>query len=45
MKKTATIFACLAAVSLSGCVAVLAGAAGGVTAVACTEDELDCPVD
>ena len=30
--------------AISGCVPLLAGA-GGATAVACTEDELDCPVD
>ncbi len=45
LKKFAMAFVCLAAVSLSGCVALLAGAAGGATAVACTEDEIDCPVD
>ena len=28
----------------SGCVPLLAGA-GGATAVACTEEELNCPVD
>jgi len=44
LKKLALAFACLAAASLSGCVALLAGA-GGATAVACTEKELDCPVD
>ncbi|WP_188053819.1 MULTISPECIES: hypothetical protein [unclassified Sphingosinithalassobacter] len=35
---TATAFA------TSGCVALLAGAAGAGT-VACTEREIDCPVD
>lgn len=45
MKKLALAFVCLgAAASLSGCVALLAGAAGATT-VACTEDEIDCPVD
>ena len=37
-------FALVANLGASGCVALLAGAAGAGT-VACTEKELDCPVD
>ncbi len=44
MKKLLIAFALLSGFATSGCIALL-GAAGGATAVACTEDELDCPVD
>lgn len=45
MKKILCACALLAGLTTSGCVAVLAGGAGGATAVACTEEEIDCPVD
>ncbi|WP_281180021.1 hypothetical protein [Croceicoccus bisphenolivorans] len=44
MKKIILSLAILAGVGASGCVALVAGAAGAGT-VACTEKEIDCPVD
>ncbi|WP_266095902.1 hypothetical protein [Stakelama tenebrarum] len=44
MKKSLIAFTLLAAFATSGCVAVAAGVAGA-GAVACTEKEIDCPVD
>jgi len=44
MKKSLMAFTLLAAFTTSGCVALVAGAAGAGT-VACTEKEIDCPVD
>ncbi|WP_154670827.1 hypothetical protein [Sphingosinithalassobacter portus] len=37
-------FTLIAAATSSGCVALVAGAAGAGT-VACTEKEIDCPLD
>ncbi len=44
MKKILLAGCLLAGFATSGCVALVAGAAGAGT-VACTEEELDCPVD
>ncbi|MEZ5712154.1 MAG: hypothetical protein R3E11_05810 [Sphingobium sp.] len=44
MKKVLVAFVLAASFGVSGCVALLAGAAGA-GAVACTEKEIDCPVD
>ncbi|MEZ5655010.1 MAG: hypothetical protein R3E04_03820 [Sphingobium sp.] len=44
MKKALVALVLLAGFGTSGCVALLAGAAGA-GAVACTEKEIDCPVD
>ena len=44
MKKILCACALLAGLATSGCVALLAGGAGATT-VACTEEELNCPVD
>ncbi|WP_268235853.1 hypothetical protein [Croceicoccus mobilis] len=44
MRKIAICLALVACSSTSGCIALLAGAAGAGT-VACTEKEIDCPVD
>ncbi len=44
VRKIAICLALVACSSTSGCIALLAGAAGAGT-VACTEKEIDCPVD
>lgn len=44
MKKIILALTVTAGLLTSGCVAVVAGAAGAGT-VACTEDDIDCPVD
>jgi len=44
VKKILMAVTLLAGFGASGCVAVLAAGAGATT-VACTEEELDCPVD
>lgn len=44
MRKMLVAFVLMAGLGASGCVALVAGAAGAGT-VACTEKEIDCPVD
>jgi len=44
MKKIILAFTLMAGFATTGCVALVAGAAGAGT-VACTEKEIDCPVD
>jgi len=44
VKKALIALTLIAGFGASGCVALVAGAAGA-GALACTEEELDCPVD
>jgi len=44
VRKVFISLALFAGLGASGCVALIAGAAGAGT-VACTEKEIDCPVD
>lgn len=44
MNKMMLALTVLLGLGVSGCVALAAGAVGAGT-VACTQDELDCPVD
>ena len=44
MRKLLVALALTIGIATTGCVALVAGAAGAGT-VACTEEELDCPVD